>query len=121
MLTVNLTADYLLTAFYGVLQEAIEKFVPVKRNLHCTKQPKHIVWYPPNIRRATARKRCLWRHHKANPNDEAIAAAYKLAESKSKQLIHLFELDKEQKVINSGNIGTFYKFVNTKLSSRNGV
>jgi hypothetical protein len=97
ILTVNLTADSLLAAFYQVLLEAFEKFMPHKYVAHSTNlpKPKLAVRYPPKIRRAIARKCCLWRHHKANPNDGKIATAYKQAENKCKQLIHSFELEKK--------------------------
>jgi hypothetical protein len=121
ILSVNLTADSLWTAYSEVLLEAVDKFVPSKREALGTRHRKQIVWYPVSIRRALARKRCLWRCHSRNRNDENITAAYKSAERECRQLIHMFELKKEQKVISSNNIGTFFKFVNKKLSSRNGV
>jgi hypothetical protein len=88
ILTVNLTADSLLAAFYQVLHEAVEKFVPHKYVAHSTNlpKPKLAVRYPPKIRRAIARKRCLWRHHKANPNDGKIATAYKQAKINANNL-----------------------------------
>jgi hypothetical protein len=106
-----------------VLHEAVEKFVPQKYVAHSTNlpKPKLAVRYPPKIRRAIARKCCLWRHLKANPNDGKITTAYKQAENKCKQLIHSFELEKAHKVIDSDNIGTFYKFANKKILSKNGV
>ena len=50
-----------------------------------------------------------------------IAAAYDVAASKCKRLIQRFELRKEQKVVDSNDTGSFYNFVNRRLTCEKGV
>ena len=77
-------------------------------------------WYPSGTKRAIARKRCLWRQHKA-PCDGTMEVAYRKAAPIQKQLIHKFELKNEQKVIESNNVGSFYNLVNKKLTNKKGI
>jgi ribonuclease P/MRP protein subunit RPP40 len=120
IITVNLTADSLWDAFSVQVQTAVDQFV-CSRNCAAVKQRLRNTWYPPGIRRAIARKRCLWRKHKADPGDNNVAATYRSAASKCKRLIYRFELRKEQKIINSKNTGSFYKFVNSRIYSNKGI
>ena len=120
LIVVNLTPDSLWSAFSSLIQGAVDQFVS-SRSCVTVRRRERKVWYPPGIRRSVARKRCLWLKHTANPGDNNIAAAYRSAASKCKQLIYGYELRKEQKVVNCNNTGAFYKFVNNKISSKKGV
>jgi hypothetical protein len=120
LIAVNLTPDSLWSACSSLIQGAVDQFVS-SRSCVTVKRRVRKVWYLPGIRRAVARKRCLWRKHKANPGDSNIAAAYRSAASKCKQLIYGYELRKERKVVNCNNTGAFYKFVNNRISSKKGV
>ena len=118
LLTTNLTADALWQSFKDILQDAIDLNVPA-RLVH--KVPKAKVWYPSCIKRAVARKRRCWRKHKTNPHDSAASTAYQAAADRHKKLIFKYELKREQKIIDCNNIGAFYKFINRKLSNKQGV
>jgi len=50
-----------------------------------------------------------------------ISMAYKKSVLKCKSQIRKFEIKKEQRVINDNNTGSFYKFINKKLSCKKGV
>ena len=66
ILSVNLTAKSLWSAFSDVLNNTISIFVPNKRNIN----PKSkIKYYPNSIKLAFARKLCLWRKHRADPHN----------------------------------------------------
>jgi len=112
MLTTNLTADSLWNTFSQEINKAIEIFVPSTK-ASCLRKNK---LYPPSIRRAFVRKRCLWRRHRDNPDDCDLAASYKRAELKCHLLVRNYEIKKERDIINDNNIGGFYKFVNKKIS-----
>jgi hypothetical protein len=119
IITVNLTADSLWDAFSVQVQTAVDQFV-CSRNCAAVKQRLRNTWYPPGIRRATARKRCLRRKRKADPSDNNVAATYRSAASKCKRLIYRFELRKEQKIINSKNTDS-YKLFNNRIYSNKGI
>ena len=59
--------------------------------MHNAKQPKQTVQYPTYVQCAYARS-VVYGITTTNPNDGKIAEAYKLAESKLKQLIYMFGL-----------------------------
>ena len=119
-MTTELTADSLWTAFSDVLQTAVDMFVPFKYvssscNVKCQR------WYPAAIKHAVARKRCLWRKHRESPDDVNLMAAYRRADEKYRQLVREHEIKREQRVIESDNVGSFFRFVNGKLSCRRGL
>ena len=120
ILTVNLTADSLWSAFSTVLQMAIDMYVPKKRVSEFM-NVKYRRWYPAALRHAISKKRCLWSKKRDDPNNATLAAAYHTAEQKCKQLLRDYEIKKEQKVIERNNAGSFYRFVNNKLSCKRGL
>ena len=122
MLANNLTVDSLWSAFTETLQSAIDLYVPT-RTVRATNQRKKKphVNYPRNIRRAIARKRCLWRQHKINPQDAALRDNYRNAHHECRQLTREFEIKREREVVDANNIGKFYRFVNSRLACKSGV
>ena len=119
MLTTNMIVDSIWSCFREVLNSAIDMYVP-KKTIE-TRPNKRAIKYPPGIRRAMARKRCLWRQRRFKPDDLVIRAAYKAAHYKCKLMIHRYEIKQEQKVIENNNTGSFYAFINKKLSCKKGV
>ncbi len=120
LLSTNLTAGNLWSAFSNVLQSAIDLFVPVNyvrrdNSVKCRR------WYPAALKRAIARKRCLWRKHRESPDDERLLAAYHSAERKCRQMLRDYEIKRDNRVIDSDNAGSFFRFVNGKLSCKRGL
>ena len=68
-------------------------------------------FYPNYIRKAMARKQRLWRIHHKNPSNALIYESYRKAESKYRTSIFKLEVKKENSIINSTNLGSFYKYV----------
>ncbi len=95
-------------------------FVPVKRvsEYTCTKNRR---WYPAAVRRAIARKKCLWRKHRYRPDDATALENYRDAEQKCRRLLLDYEIKREQNVIDNNNAGGFFRFVNSKLSCKRGL
>jgi len=115
--TVNLTADSLWNAFSNVLQTAIDVYVPTKSAINCA-NTKCRRWYPAALRRAISRKCCLWRKKRDDPSNTNIAASYTAAERKCKKLLRNYEIKKEQQIIERNIAGSFYRFVDSKLSCK---
>lgn len=122
MLASNLTVDNLWSAFSNTLQYAVDLYVPVRIvNSTCQRRKKPHVNYPRNIKRAIARKRCLWRQHKLNPQNSDIRNNYRNAHKACRQLMQEFEIKREREVVDANNIGKFYRFVNSRLSCKSGI
>ena len=119
ILTVNLTVDSLWEAFCHILNLGIDQFVPCHtKNSNLTKSKKK---YPKNIRQLLSNKSKTWRAMKANPNSTNLIAKYKTLTTKLKDAMRSHEIEEETKIINSDNIGTFYKYVNRQLSHPSGI
>ena len=100
---------------------AIEMYVPQKRfvsnlSFSSKKRPK----YPRHIQRAQNKKLASWKYFKT---DKSLLnkTLYSKQADLCKKLIFDFEKTKEQAVLNKSNLGTFYRFINKKLSCRSGV
>jgi hypothetical protein len=54
-------------------------------------------------------------------NTDALKAKYKLAETKCKETYTTYVTSKENGLIERGNLGSFYRYVNSKLVLKTGV
>jgi len=68
-----------------------------------------------------SRQRCLWHAHRRWPADIAVLEKYHNAHRNCNQLINEYEARREAAVVNSGNLGKFYHFVNKRLHCKSGV
>ena len=119
LLSVNLTADSLWAAFHSVLLEAIELHVPsVIMNCNGTKCSRH---YPKEIRKALARKRCVWRKSRLEPSNTVLLQKYRDLAQQCRHLLHEYEVKLESRVICKENTGAFYKHVNRRMACRSGI
>jgi len=120
MLSVNLTADSLWTAFTDILKGAIAELVPTKLINARLATPANKT-YPQRIKSAMARKHCLWCRLNAAPNSSAARDQYSKAESRCRFLVRNYEIRKENDVIESNNLGKFYRFINGRLANKQGI
>ena len=116
LFSVNLTVDSMWSAFSDVIYQAVDIFVPV-----CKAPSKVKKRYPKTARKALARKRCLWRKLRAEPDNASLLQKYKESENHCHQILRDLELAKERRVVSSNNLGNFYKYVNNRLSCHTGV
>ena len=120
----NLTTDSLWSSFCNILQCAVDLYVPTRpagSPAPCSFIAKNPKRYPRVIRQAMGRKRCLWRLRRQHPADSNLADRYRTACMECRQLINDFEARRETAVVDSNNLGKFYRFVNKRLSCKSGV
>lgn len=112
------TVDQVWANLVEPLNVAVQLFVP--RKTVCRRSLKKARWRPRHIRRALNKKRLLWRHYR---KDKTLMnkSQYQKQCAFVKKLIYDYNLQVEQSVINKANLGTFYRFVNGKLSCKSGV
>ena len=119
LFTVNFTPDEIWKAFCDHLDAAIDLFVPA---VEVQSRPRiKARQYPRHIRRLLARKLTVWRAYKSNRSDSRLKERYEQITADCCNAIRKHEMYIENKVINTANIGTFYKHVNKRLSSRSNV
>lgn len=105
------SADQYWAVFRSVLQNAIDLFVP----LCCTK--RRAKNYPRYITRLNAAKRTAWRRRFRSGG----ADMYKRCAAKYKRAVENLAHNRERSVLLSGNVSAFYRFVNSKISSKRGI
>lgn len=118
----SLATDSLWAALCSEINGAIDMFVRLKTyKSHSNRCSTLKIHYPPGIKRAIARKRCLWRQCKRFPSNIVLKDAYSRATAKCRKLLRNFELRKEQQVVDNRNIGCFYNFFSSKFSCKLGI
>ena len=59
--------------------------------------------------------------YRNNPSNASIYESYSKAESKFRTLIFKLEVKKENAIVNSNKLSSFYKYANSKLSNHRGI
>jgi len=112
------TAEQHASKFYDIVNDCVERFVPLcvsPRNgrFHGTR-------YPPHIRKLLSKKKCAWRLYKKF-GKAAYLTRYKQISSQCRKAIFCFILQREETLLSTGNLGKFYRYANSKLTSRTNV
>lgn len=104
--------------FTSILDGAIDMFVPT-RNVKLDHRTD-LRSYPKHIKRLFSQKLSAWRIYRQFRTD-ALKEKYKAKSRKCQNAIALFVRNKESSIVNSGNVGDFYRYVNDKISNRSGI
>jgi len=115
------SAQDMWDAFMSVLYTSAQLYVPSVRINGCPNHAKRRLKYTSDMRKCKAKKRHLWRKLKLNPGDTLSRAKYLDCVHQWRSLIQQQELLKEQQVIDANNLGTFYRFINKRISNRAGI
>lgn len=121
LLTVNFTPDDLWSSFCAVLYDVIDNCVPFKWQPSTSLPQSKRCRLPKPLSKLKKSKLSKWRAHKANPNDISLKVEYNKVCAEYRRSIRDLEIQKEREVIESNNLGTFYKFVNSKIKSSSEV
>ena len=116
-------ANDCMETFINILNIGIDEFVPVKpvSTLSCPSHDrKYNRLYPLYIRQLFGKKRAAWRLYKQYKT-EKLKSKYKAAEQKFSAAVESFYEAKENEIIKSANLGSFYRYVNNKLVTKSGV
>ena len=114
----NFEVESIWSEFKSLLWPIIDVYVPKKSIPHNAKYKLRI--YPKFIRNLLSRKAAIWRLLK-HQNNPTLKNKYNRIARECKIAIIKFDSDRELKLLNANNLGAFYKFVNTKLSSPSGI
>jgi hypothetical protein len=109
------TAEQCSSAFYTKLNEAIVSFVPVNvfKSSHTFNRPH----YPVYIRKLTRAKSTAWRRYKQfkSPN---LYKNYNIISSRLRKAIYSHVANREKALIQSGNLGKFFRYSNKKFNHK---
>jgi hypothetical protein len=109
--------DQRCSAFSSTLNNATSQFAPTSIK-HVRKSAVHS--YPHHIRKLISKKAFLWKKAKTFKTKQ-LHKSYRECASAVRRAIYAHTCQIEAKLIDSSNIGSFYRYVNKKLSSRCGV
>ena len=115
MIYYNPSATSLWDAFISVLQTAIDLFVPRHNGVASVHRRKH---YPLSLRKLTAKKRLLWKKLRDSQHDPVVRRQYLACVKNWRQELKCFERQMETNIIESNNLGKFYRYVNKRLTYR---
>jgi len=118
ILTCSDDVDLIWSRFCSVLDEGISLFVPTK--IKRTKSKNRLQRYPLYIRKLFKKKKAAWRAKK-NFGTPALLLKYKNISKKCDEALHEFLRKKEESLINCNNVGSFYKYINSKTTNKTGV
>ena len=108
------------SVFIDVINIAVSLFVPKCKaaSPSATRRLRH---YPHTLRKLTRKKRSLWKKCRNSPQNPIVRGLYRDCANQWRQEIRNIEMAKENDIIESNNIGTFFKFVNKRLKYRNAI
>ena len=108
-------------SFNGHMNHVITNFVPTKcrQSKQSNNKSSKFKRYPRFLTKLLAKKLRCWHRYKSCPNDVTKATYYK-SSTDARSAICNHHKNVEKKIIDSKNVGSFYKFVNNKLSCISG-
>jgi hypothetical protein len=114
------SSEEIWSQFITPIMKAIDKHVPLKKGHYSKSVKAGSKKYPRHITRAFNKKKNLWRAYHSVESVANKAAYYQQVEI-CRKLLFDFEKSKELSVIGKANLGSFYRFINKKLSCKSGV
>jgi len=105
-------------AFYAKLDEAILQNVPLKI-FDAANEHKHLK-YPSHIRKLYRAKAAAWRRFKRFKSAK-LHHDYKAASSRCRKAVYAHAVKREEAIIESGNLGKFFRYSKSKFTHKPGV
>ena len=121
ILTVNFTPDDLWSAFCSILNDAIELYVPYKLCSNASQRSHCRRYCPKSVRTVRNKKLAAWRLYRKNKSNLNLRERYNKLCAQYKREIRNHEIERERTLLETNNLGDFYKYVNGKLSCPSGV
>ena len=103
--------------FIGLVTIGVEMYVPSYKSDGPERGRIH---YPMRITKLFHKKACCWRLYRRFPT-AAIHEKYKRLSKACSCAVRQFQANFETRLVDSGNLGSFYKYVNKKLNGSNGI
>lgn len=111
------STDDVFTAFYNVLYDCISLYVPVRR-IRLNKKPAGR--YPHHIKRLVRKKTAAWRQYRTRRTLNA-RTRYNKAAAICRRETRAFIASSEQRLLDNGNLGAFYRYANKKFCTKSAI
>ena len=113
----NVTVEDSWCVFHDILTSLFNLYVPIRHGDASTYDKHNKIRYPRYIKLMLKRKAVLWKKWTISKLS-ADKTAYKAAVASCRSAIDKYHAAKELSLIRKNNLGSFYKFVNSKLKSK---
>jgi len=111
----------LYNSFSKVVHESIDQFVPVRNtNNRRNNKSSSGVPYPASVKKLLRKKLCVWKRFKAFRTD-SLRVQYRDICSRCRRAIYNSLLHYEESIIDSNNLGRFFRYSNSKLIGHKNV
>jgi hypothetical protein len=108
--------DSVVNTFYSVLYNGFNDFVPIRKSVISRSN----TCYPYNIRKLLSKKVRFWRIYKRFKTTESLHK-YNLIASECRSAIYGFHVERENRVIESDNVGKFFSYANRKFTCKSSI
>jgi len=106
--------------FYSILYDCISLYVPLRVISKKIRQKTNCTKYPPSISRKLRKKATAWRLHRQFRTPESRSSYNKLA-AECRTAIYSHVAKQEERLVDNGNIGAFYRYANNKFSFKSAI
>lgn len=108
----------IVSKFYRVINDCIRQFVP-QRNVR-SRFGQAQSRYPTRIRKLLRKKSVAWRIYRRFRTNECHVRYCRIS-SICRAAIHSYHVQREENIINSGNVGRFFNYANRKFKCNSSV
>ena len=116
----ELFSDLPYNKWWDVFQKQLTKVVNMNVPVSGFDRTKRNIKYPKHIRILQIRKLAIWKCLQKSRN-ETIAAKYLDISKQCRNAIYEHAVAKESALLDSNNLGQFYKYVNKKLATKSSI
>ena len=109
--------ESIFSTFYSIIYSGLKEFVPIRKSnsLSCSHS-----FYPYKIRKLLRTKIQLWRIYKRFKTAESLLK-FKLCASECRSAIYNFNVERENRIIKSENVGKFFNYANRKFACKSSI
>ena len=117
----NANGSSVWALFLKILWTNVDEFLPYSsRGQHKNVAIKRRR-YPTHIRKLVTKRRRLWKAMRTDPNDLNKRHEYRVCTNELRHENHLLVTQEENNIIQTNNVGVFYKYINNRIRYRKAI
>ena len=117
----NPSAESMWNTFLEVLWSAVTLLVPVRRVTLTKSESKQRPINSRKLHKCVVKKRNLWAKLRRSPVDPKLRSTYRTCVNEWRDLLHSYQCQLEERIIDADNVGAFYRFVNRRISNSSAI
>ena len=114
------TLNSIVRFFYNIIYDCLEKYVPLVFNVSGNGSKRNGFCYPPSVRKLMRKKLAAWYRYKKFRTPNCLFR-FKHISVERREACFAARARHEEKIVEPGNIGKFFRYANSKLNARHNV